>query len=95
MAEVKKGLRVRIPRVGAQWLYGRFMWCVLMAVVNILRGVAKVMWIEEGMWDNDTGHGGPHPYYTRHWSEIFMNFYKGLVARPLLAWSFYVHWDNP
>ena len=34
-------------------------------------------------------------YFKRHESEIFMNFYKGLVARPLMAWSFYVHWSIP
>ena len=35
------------------------------------RGVAKMTIIEEDS------------YFARHWSEIVMNFYKGLVARPL------------
>ena len=44
---VQQGAKVRIPRLGAQWLHGRMIWCICLAIVHSLRGILKLTIIPE------------------------------------------------
>ena len=44
---VQQGAKVRVPKVGAQWLHGRMIWCIVLGVVHMLRFVLKLTIIPE------------------------------------------------
>ena len=74
---------LKVPVRGAHWLLGRMGISIALALINFLRFVLKLTIIPADS------------VYQRRTAEIGINLMRGVVTRPLIAYSLYYQWENP